>query len=322
MKIAFTSCFDALVDSEQIVWDQVHAQAPEVLLLLGDTIYMDYFPRLGRPRKLSNQEFANEMYNRYKAQWSVESFRNLIASVKRVGLTWDDHDFAWNGSCGAGTNRKKAVPREKSRISKNLFLQFKGRVQQKNITSAYPNQPSIDQLLAGDDTGIEDTFDYGSIRIIMLDGRTYREDPSDDKDDDEMSTRSLLGKAQRTWLEDQVRTGNGLKLLCSGSTLTRSGESWDHYMDYQWLIDKRFKKTVVLSGDIHKNATQLHDGYLFEATSSGAALPRIGGGSGNFGILELEGGQVKIALYEKDGLDKQKTLPILFVPGLQSSITH
>lgn len=310
MKIAFTSCFDALVDPEQIVWDQVRAQAPEVLLLLGDTIYMDYFPHLGRPRKWSNQEFANEMYNRYRAQWGVESFRRLVASVKQVGLTWDDHDFAWNGSCGAGTKGKQAVPREKSRISKNLFLQFKGRVQHKNITSAYPNQPSLGQLLSGDDTGIQEAFDYGPVRIIMLDGRTYREDPENGKDGDEMLVRSLLGKAQRTWLENQVEASSGLKLLCSGSTLTRSGESWDHYMDYQWLIDKRFKKTVVLSGDIHKNATQLHDGYLLEVTSSGAALPRIGGGSGNFGILELEGGQAKIALYEKEGLDKQKTLPL------------
>lgn len=310
MKIAFTSCFDALVDPEQIVWDRVRAEAPEVLLLLGDTIYMDYFPHLGSPRKLSNQKFADEMYNRYKAQWGVESFRKLIASVERVGLTWDDHDFAWNGSCGAGTGRKKAVPREKSQISKNLFLQFKHQVQQKPITPAYPQQRPLDELLAGDDTGIQESFDYGPVRIIMLDGRTYREDPSDDKDDDEMPTRSLLGKAQRTWLENQVKANNGLKLLCSGSTLTRSGESWDHYMDYQWLIDKGFKKIIVLSGDIHKNATQLHGANLFEVTSSGAALPRIGGGSGNFGILEPEGGQVKITLYEKDGLDKTKTLPI------------
>ncbi|MEI2771490.1 MAG: alkaline phosphatase D family protein [Candidatus Competibacter sp.] len=310
MKIAFTSCFDALVDPEQIVWDRVHAEAPEVLLLLGDTIYMDYGFSLGRPRKLGNQEFANEMYNRYKAQWGVESFRKLIASVKRVGLTWDDHDFAWNGSCGAGTDRKNAVPQEKRRISKNLFLQFKHQVQQKPSTLAYPQQRPLDDLLTDNDTGIQESFDYGPVRIIMLDGRTYREDPSDDKDDDEMPTRSLLGKAQRTWLESQLKAGNDLKLLCSGSTLTRSGESWDHYMDYQWLIDKGFKKTIVLSGDIHKNATQLHGANLFEVTSSGAALPRIGGGSGNFGILEPEGGQVKITLYEKDGLDKTKTLPI------------
>lgn len=310
MKIAFTSCCDALVDSEQIVWDRVRDQAPEALLLLGDMIYMDYFPHLGRPRKLSNQEFATEMYNRYKAQWRVESFRKLIASVKRVGLTWDDHDFAWNGSCGAGTSSRKAVPQEKRRISKNLFLQFKDRVQQQNITPAYPQQPPLAHLLVGDDTGIQEVFDYGPVRIIMLDGRTYREDPDNGKDDDEMPTHSLLGETQRTWLENKVKTGNGLNLLCSGSTLARSGESWDHYMDYQWLINQGFKKTVVLSGDIHRNAIHLHDGGLFELTSSGAARPGLGGGSGNFGILEIADSSVKVAFYEKDGLDKAKTLPI------------
>ncbi len=309
MKIAFASCFDALADPKQIVWDQVRAQAPEVLLLLGDTIYMDYGFSLRGPRKWSNQEFADEMYTRYKAQWGVESFRTLIASasVKRIGLIWDDHDFAWNNSCGSGTSSRKAVPLEKRRISKNLFLQFKGRVQQQNITSAYPDQPSLAHLLAGDDTGIQEAVDYGPVRIIMLDGRTYREDPDND---DEMPTRSLLGKAQRTWLENQVKASNGFKLLCSGSTLARSRESWDRYMDYQWLLDQGFKKTVVLSGDIHKNAIQLHDGDLFELTSSGAARPGPGGGRGNFGILEIAGGLVKVSLYEKDGLDRQKTLPI------------
>lgn len=44
MKIAFASCFDALKDAEQDVWFRVLDQKPEVLLLLGDSIYMDYFP--------------------------------------------------------------------------------------------------------------------------------------------------------------------------------------------------------------------------------------------------------------------------------------
>lgn len=305
MKIAFTSCFDAIKDDKQTVWDEVHAQTPEVLLLLGDTIYMDYFPHIGKSRKLSNQDFADDMYNRYQAQWKVESFRKLIGSVKRIGLIWDDHDFAWNNSCGAGTGKKNAVPKEKRHISKNLFLQFKRRVQQKPVTSDYPQQPSLDDLLADNGAGIQEAFDHGPARIIMLDGRTYREDPSDD---DEAPTRSLLGQAQRNWLEEQIKTSNSIKLICSGSVLTRSGESWDHYMDYQWLIGKGFAKTIVLSGDIHKNATHLHDGKLFEATASGAARPGLGGASGNFGILEIGGGQVKVILYDEKGLDKSKTL--------------
>lgn len=305
MKIAFTSCFDAIKDDKQTVWDEVRAQTPEVLLLLGDTIYMDYGRTLGKPRKFSNAEFADDMYNRYKAQWGVESFRKLVGSVQRIGIIWDDHDFAWNNSCGAGTGKKNAVPKEKRHISKNLFLQFKHRVQQKPVTPDYPPPPALAKLLEDDDTGIQEAFDHGPARIIMLDGRTYREDPSDD---DETPTRSLLGQAQRDWLEEQIETSNSIKLICSGSVLYRKGESWMHYMDYEWLIGKGFTKTVVLSGDIHTNATYLHDGKLFEATASGAARPGLFGASGNFGILEIGGGQVKVILYDEKGLDKSKTL--------------
>lgn len=114
MKIAFASCFDALKDAEQDVWFRVLDQKPEVLLLLGDSIYMDYFPKLGQSRELDLQKFANEMYRRYAAQWDVASFRELVKSVDAIGVTWDDHDFAWNGSCGAGQEKKTGVPYEKS----------------------------------------------------------------------------------------------------------------------------------------------------------------------------------------------------------------
>ena len=42
MKIAFTSCIDAIDDPVQPVWERVRALAPDVLVLLGETMYMDY----------------------------------------------------------------------------------------------------------------------------------------------------------------------------------------------------------------------------------------------------------------------------------------
>ena len=41
-KIVFTSCMDAERVPEQPVWDQIRAEAPDVLMLLGDQIYMDW----------------------------------------------------------------------------------------------------------------------------------------------------------------------------------------------------------------------------------------------------------------------------------------
>jgi alkaline phosphatase D len=113
MKIVFASCFDALEDPNKDVWACALEQNPDALLLLGDIIYMDYFPHLGQSRRWSTKQFADEMYRRYKAQWSVASFRELINSVNHIGITWDDHDFAWNGSCGAGTGEKTGVPSDK-----------------------------------------------------------------------------------------------------------------------------------------------------------------------------------------------------------------
>ena len=42
MKIAFASCMDPIDGFEQPVWDDVLNKSPGVLLLLGDSVYMDY----------------------------------------------------------------------------------------------------------------------------------------------------------------------------------------------------------------------------------------------------------------------------------------
>jgi phosphodiesterase/alkaline phosphatase D-like protein len=120
MKIAFASCMDAYRVPQQPVWDEINRRQPDVLLLLGDQIYMDWGD-LGESnwkkawdkdatKTLAN--FAEEMHARYKRQWEVDSFRTLIADmVARKGsasvqLTWDDHDFAWNNRDGCRSPRR------------------------------------------------------------------------------------------------------------------------------------------------------------------------------------------------------------------------
>ena len=41
MKIAFASCMCTRVFSDQPVWEQVAAQKPDRLVLLGDSVYLD-----------------------------------------------------------------------------------------------------------------------------------------------------------------------------------------------------------------------------------------------------------------------------------------
>lgn len=297
MKIAFTSCIDAIDDPIQPVWGKIKAQQPDVVLLLGDLMYMDYGLALlgskrplGWPRKVSNEVFAATMHARYVAQWSVQSFRDLLASGPALGMIWDDHDFAWNNTRGLGAERHYAVNAEKRLIAQGLFRQFRSACENAD-GSTYPGLPALDVLLGATEKGIQTSFDRDNVRFIMLDGRSYREDPNMAPDAD------LHGFAQREWLRQQITAWDGLVVIGSGSVLTGSGESWSDYLDYAWLLGTADKRVVVLSGDIHKNVLPTrHSGSVVEVTSSGAARPGLGGARGNFGVLEI-GVDISATLY-------------------------
>lgn len=115
MKMVFTSCMNAEQDSLQEVWNQIAEEVPDVLMLLGDQIYMDWgdlgaskWLRKLRPELAAGQmgglkSFAADMHQRYAAQWAVPAFRALLAAFTgrgpdRLLVIWDDHDFAWNNS--------------------------------------------------------------------------------------------------------------------------------------------------------------------------------------------------------------------------------
>lgn len=292
MKIAFASCIDPIDDDEQVVWDKVAEHSPDALLLLGDNVYMDYgnsgFPifsdhPLYCSRAWDEQRFADELYRRYLLQSQVSSFRNLVNDMSVLGTTWDDHDFAWNSSHGVGES-DYAVPENKRLISRALHLQFRNWLRTTPLPNEYPDQPDLADMLSGEDAGIEEIIEVDHIRIIMVDGRYYREAKKED------GSSQVLGEQQREWLMGHLHNWEGVKILCSGATLTRGGDGWDQYSDLSWLAQCDLNKTVVLTGDIHLNATRKHRdlGGVFEVTSSGAARPKLGGATGNFGILEID----------------------------------
>ena len=76
-KIVFTSCMDAERVPTQPVWDRIKdEERPDVLMLLGDQIYMDWGDLGGSEwRKLIQRKlekgllaFATEMHRRYALQ--------------------------------------------------------------------------------------------------------------------------------------------------------------------------------------------------------------------------------------------------------------
>ena len=75
MKIAFTSRIDAIDAPSQAVQGRIRKLAPDVLVPLGYTMYVDYGIVLlasdrpvGWPRKLADETFATTMHERYKLQ--------------------------------------------------------------------------------------------------------------------------------------------------------------------------------------------------------------------------------------------------------------
>lgn len=331
MRIAFTSCFDVLDDPEQVVWGQVAAQRPDVMVLLGDSIYMDFGVNLslpgfhsthplGMPKKWDDEKFAQEMYSRYQAQSEVNSFRSLVGSVGTIGAIWDDHDFAWNDSWGAGTD-EDVVPRNKKLIARTLHLQFRDWLQNRPLVD-YPAIPSMDSLLNTEDRGIEYSFSIGPVLFLMLDGRYYREEqrevPSPYPEiHPGVPLATMLGEAQRSWLAQMIKDQSGVSVICSGSTLTdrnvNGADSWDRYTDFDWLLGQDFQQTIVLSGDIHDIRLKKHGkpggGNLWEFTASGAARPgKFHGASGNFGILDVDGRRVTVRLFDEDGPRSKKVI--------------
>lgn len=322
IRIAFTSCVSTEVFSaRQPVWEDIGRQDPHVLVLLGDSIYIDCPWPTGvegmpvAPKELGGYDFATHVHKLYQRQLAVPEFRQL---VRRPGLKtyaiWDDHDFLWNDALCYDAHKHW----QHSVFSSNLFqcwrqalageVDFPPSAQDPRVnrnTIQNPGQVRYDQAMPGYQP-VE--LWGGGPWLHLTDGRSWR------------SQNTLLGTTQRLAIE-RVMTDNAdvLHLLASGSTVGGKGVSgWRKYPDdLAWLerMASRFE-VVVLSGDIHKNdhptARPCGSRRLLEFVASGAAVdfapsvlhwpPALRNRllyERHFGLLTLEGGRpVQAQLFE------------------------
>lgn len=332
MKIAVTSCSDPIEQPVQKVWASVAQARPDHLILLGDQIYMDYGPKIaglfwsnpgnGAPAKFTDVDFAAHMYARYAAQW-----RNMQASglwqlpeLKVHGI-WDDHDFAWNNSYGAGQPNRTApaneqpVPAGKQQIARFLFRQFFNSLR----APAYPanallTQQRIEQL----NENLAQAVFYSDllpadaseglvelapdVRLLLTDGRTFRT-----AQEESGATGTMFGAAQMGWLQSSIKP-NAITLIASGCTLDSGPERWVRYRDYQefrnFLDTKVDARVLLLSGDIHHtDVRDSHGPRLIELVASGAARP-FGNWSpwrpsrGNHAVCEFTASHIRVEMLE------------------------
>jgi hypothetical protein len=317
MNIIFTSCMDAQRFPVQPIWDEIERQQANILMLLGDNIYMDWGDLGEANIKPSTQtpagllDYAVKMHAAYAAQWSIAAFRRCIRDLHarhgQLFITWDDHDFAWNNSFRQGvTDEMHSVPRRVMDVSRRLFEQFKAVLTTTSASDAYPAlvadwaQPlALDA--AGNEHLAQATFEDHVIPIHLLDTRWYRTSRKD-------AHLSILGLGtdQRQKLLASIVQPHGLMIVTAGSPLFHPGaignDYWaskdrkKNYPEYDLLLQGAQRPVLFLSGDIHKNAfdgnLHLKQGDTYHTTpsqviqilASGAAIDA----TPNFVILTLK----------------------------------
>jgi alkaline phosphatase D len=302
MKIAFTSCLDTVNDPTQPGWIHMAQHEPDHVVLLGDSIYMDYglgdHKRNGSPRNDALPQFSDLMYRAYRAQWNVANFRDAIHG-RTVHAIWDDHDFAWNNARGGGPHGgDDHVPPDYRRLSRLQFETWRQALRSAN--QSYPANPRPDGTVADDLGTIAETVPLeAGVVMHLVDTRSFREEEG----------RSMLGQDQQEKLVSALLPEPGINIIASSSTL----KEWRDYEDHDWLreLSKRHR-LLMLSGDVHEPDFRVRH-RLYEATASAMAQPPgptriLGKRTEVFGILTIEPAQLVVELHVGDRRVERHTI--------------
>lgn len=92
--VAFGSCSNDKAFPQQPIWGRILARAPQALVLLGDTPYIDLGTVEARRRR--HREFL-----------AFPPVRATLATIP-TWTTWDDHDYATNDTFGAAAGSETA----------------------------------------------------------------------------------------------------------------------------------------------------------------------------------------------------------------------
>lgn len=287
--IAFGSCGSQ--DHPLPIFHDVVKHQPDVFIFLGDNIYGD-------------TEDMDVLRQKYQKLGSKPSYQNLKKHTD-ILATWDDHDYGQN-DVGKHYPHKEA--------SKEIFLKF---FEEPKDSARYQHEGIYHSVFrrVGDKI----------IQIILLDGRTFRDDLLKESDQTDKAKRyfyhldyaphtdpskAFLGEQQWAWLENELRKPADFRIIASGTQfgIEYNGyESWANYPHEQERMVQLIKKTranhlVFISGDVHyaELSKFAHpDSYpLYDITASGLsqtwrfATPnrnRIEGPimDNNFGLLTI-----------------------------------
>ena len=259
-KVAFGSCGNQ--NHPLPIFDEIVKHRPDVFIFLGDNIYGD-------------TRDMDVLRGKYKQLGDKPTYQNLKKNTEILAV-WDDHDYGEND---AG----KHYPLKEE--SRRIFLEF---FEEPDDSERYEHEGIYHSVYreAGDKT----------IQIILLDGRTFRDNllrmkSQEGKDPRYFykldyaphtnQTATLLGEQQWVWLEEELKKPADFRILASGTQfgIEYNGyEAWANFPHEQERLVKLIQKTranhlVVISGDVHYaeiSKFEPQSGYpLYDITASG-----------------------------------------------------
>ena len=277
----------------QDMWPTIASHDPQLWMWMGDNIYGD-------------SEDMTVILEKYQKQKGGEAYSQFQNKIPIIGV-WDDHDYGVNDG-------DKNFPKKKE--TKQLMMDFLD-VPLNDISRKRP--------------GAYQSYTFGEkgkrVKIILLDGRYFRDelqpDPSEDKRYIVNETGDMLGEAQWKWLEEELTKSNAqVHLIACGIQFIPEEQIYEKWANFPAARDRFFKllqktkpaHTLLLSGDRHiselsKMELEGLPYPLYELTASGMTHTWSLGGSEpnqyrvgdlivalNFGLIQIDWSQEKPSL--------------------------
>lgn len=225
LTVAFGSCNRQ--NLPQPLWDVIALDQPNLWIWLGDNIYGDTHD-------------MNILKEKYQTQKNNENYKSFAAKVPVIG-TWDDHDFGKND---AGKN----YPHKEE--SQQLALDFL------NVSkdSSVREQEGIYSV---------NSYQVGKkkVKVILLDCRYHRDTLMKDSSKRYIPNLEgdILGEAQWTWLEDQLKSNADAYIIGSGIQILSEEHPYEKWANFpasrkrlmDLLVKTNPKGVIFLSGDRH-----------------------------------------------------------------------
>lgn len=310
-RIAFGSC--AYQEVEQPIWSAILGYKPELFLFTGDNVYGDVLDGKAVTDDALILDAMTKAYARADAIPGMKAVRETVPHL----ATWDDHDYGRDDG-GVEFVHKDAA--------KTMFVDF---------WKLSPDDPRRTR------NGLYQAQMFGPpgkrIQVILLDTRYFRS-PLKVTDQrgakgreryvpDDSPDKTMLGAAQWTWLEAQLREPADLRLIVSSIQVVADGHGWERWgnlpRERQRLYDLIGKteagRVIFLSGDRHIGAIYREPNGtpypLFDVTASGLTQffsaanedgpNRVGPlyGAVNFGTIDIDwwAGSVAVSLRGMNG---------------------